>query len=61
LKETTEFKTVREFEKFCYFECPIGKDPIQKIGCIHQCKLRQLRKVHPEWFGRKNVMLKRGE
>jgi len=52
--KATQFKTIRKFENYCYHECPIGKDPVQKIGCILRCELRtELRKLHPEWFGKK--------
>ena len=49
-----QFKTISAFERYCYKECPIGKDPIEGLGCALRCKIREeLRKIHPEWFGGK--------
>lgn len=52
--KTMMFRTLEDFEKYCYYECPIGKNPVKRIGCRLTCKIvMELRKKHPEWVGKK--------
>ena len=47
-----DFKSVDDFEDYCYHVCPVGDDPVEELGCRLRCKIVvELKKKHPDWFG----------